>query len=70
MTSLMRLIPLLVDSKLNEDDQTWGLLTFFIQILEKLCVLSFNHKQLNVLTSQIEKCFKKIFKMQMGLLFN
>ena len=70
MTSLMRLIPLLVDSKLNEDDQTWGLLTFFIQILEKLCVLPFNHKQLNVLTSQIEKFFKNFFKIQMGLLFN
>ena len=42
MWNLMRLIPSLVGSKVNKDDQAWGLPICFIQILEKLCALSFN----------------------------
>ena len=59
----MDLIPLLVGSKKDKGDQTWGLLICFMQILEKLCALSFNRNQLIVLTSQIEDFFMKYLEL-------
>ena len=59
MWNLVRLIPLLVGSKVDKGDKTWGLLVCFIQLIEKLCALSFNHNQLIVLISQTEDFFVK-----------
>ena len=63
MWNLVRLIPLLVGSKVDKGDQTWGLLICFIQLTEKLCALSFNHNQLIVLTSQVEDFFVKYLEL-------
>ena len=63
MWNLVRLISLLVGSKVDKDDQTWGLLICFIQLHEKLCALSFNHNQLTVLKSQIEDFFVKYLEL-------
>ena len=59
----MDLIPLLVGSKKDKGDQTWGLLICFMQILEKLCALSFNRNQLIVLTTQIDEFFVKYLEL-------
>ena len=48
---------------MDKGDQTWGLLICFIQLIEKLSVLSLNHNQLIVLTSQIEDFFVKYLEL-------
>ena len=63
MWALLRLFPLFIGTYVNEGDPVWETLISFIQIIEKLCAMSFNKNELCVLTFYIEEFFSKYGKL-------